>query len=176
VDYHSTHDAYAEVVAATGMAIHDVTADGGGLYGLTPPPHEVAAAVRRAFPVDRSAEPQPWPTPAGYDPRTRRWPPTTGSPSAPPWNARSWPTRNHRPERRMKPVRQLYEVRARRVPVDPPGLVSLRLRRAPRLKRSRPAQLRGDGHHLTAHPPAADAQPAGFADHGRPAAGQRPQR
>jgi hypothetical protein len=133
VDYHSAHDAYVEAVAAavaaTGMVIHDITADGGepregwfalgedpdsgdeeddapvdgpvsadvivwrdetgwyhlhyrdrnavhgdgpyalpGLYGLTPPPHEVAAAVLRAFPLDGAAEPQPWPTPAGYDP------------------------------------------------------------------------------------------------------------
>jgi hypothetical protein len=129
VDYHSAHDAYidavAAAVAATGMTIHDITADGGepregwfalgedpdedgepldgpvpadlivwrdetgwyhlhyrdrhavhgdgpyalpGLYGLTPPPHEVAAAVLRAFPVDGAAEPQPWPVPAGYDP------------------------------------------------------------------------------------------------------------
>lgn len=38
------------------------------LYGLTPPPHEVAAAVLRAFPVEYPVEIQPWPTPDGYDP------------------------------------------------------------------------------------------------------------
>lgn len=39
-----------------------------GLSGLTPPPHEVAAAVLRAFPIQDPTEPEPWPVPAGYDP------------------------------------------------------------------------------------------------------------
>jgi hypothetical protein len=39
-----------------------------GLDGLTPPQHEVAAAVLRAFPSTTPLRCSPWLTPDGYDP------------------------------------------------------------------------------------------------------------